>query len=170
MTTCRFRSGCDQDAKAKGLCHKHYQADRRAGLLDLDPADAWRKTKTVNLKAHYRMTLDAYEHQLYVVQAGRCLICLDVAPETFTSYYWPVDHDHLCCAARPTCGSCNRGILCISCNRLLTKSLQDPAWIASAAAYLEREPMAPLSGPEPLPEWSIMDWEPPGGFTPTRRP
>ena len=48
-----------------------------------------------------------------------------------------VDHVHACCATKPTCGKCHRGILCHTCNTALASVERVCGWGEKAAAYLE---------------------------------
>ena len=59
------------------------------------------------------MTPDDY-YRMLEEQGGRCAICK--VEECKTGTRFSVDHDHGCCAKPKTCGSCNRGLLCRTCN------------------------------------------------------
>ena len=54
-----------------------------------------------------------------------------------------LDHDHSCCTVSPTCGKCNRGLLCRGCNSRLSYlergydySAELPEWQLKATQYL----------------------------------
>lgn len=49
-----------------------------------------------------------------------------------------VDHDHRCCPSDRSCGSCFRGLLCMSCNSAAGFLRDSPANATALAAYLER--------------------------------
>jgi hypothetical protein len=49
-----------------------------------------------------------------------------------------LDHDHACCSSLPTCGQCNRGLLCDRCNRGIGFLQDNPATLRRLADYLER--------------------------------
>lgn len=91
----------------------------------------------------YRMTPAEYDSKL-AEQGGHCALCENVAKEKSLH----VDHDHNCCPKkRGTCGKCNRGILCQSCNTRLgyleatlsgAEVIARPGtWTDKALAYLE---------------------------------
>lgn len=48
-----------------------------------------------------------------------------------------VDHDHSCCPGLGSCGKCVRGVLCARCNIGLGSFRDNPAYLRSAANYLE---------------------------------
>ena len=53
------------------------------------------------------------------------------------------DHDHRCCnhragASSPTCGKCNRGLVCLRCNVLLGYADDSIALLEMTIAYLKR--------------------------------
>lgn len=50
-----------------------------------------------------------------------------------------IDHDHKCCDGRIACGSCNRGLLCASCNIRLGV-VETEGWLDNALAYLSLFP------------------------------
>lgn len=66
-----------------------------------------------HLKRFYGITPDQYD-AIIEAQGGGCGICGAVSEKRMH-----VDHDHACCPGRRCCGSCVRGILCLTCNRLL---------------------------------------------------
>lgn len=69
-------------------------------------------------------------------QGGGCAICGEQPSGDRRDLH--VDHDHSCCARTPTCGACNRGILCHACNTALHAVEAKPGWLAGALAYLQR--------------------------------
>lgn len=49
-----------------------------------------------------------------------------------------VDHDHSCCPQKyGTCGKCNRGLLCRSCNMALGSAKDNPQTLRALADYLD---------------------------------
>lgn len=64
----------------------------------------------------YKWTPEKYAEKLEE-QDGHCALCEKTAGKKSLH----VDHDHACCgeAKKFTCGKCNRGILCQSCNTRL---------------------------------------------------
>jgi Recombination endonuclease VII len=51
-----------------------------------------------------------------------------------------IDHDHTCCPKQPTCGRCNRGLLCEQCNWVLGFAKDNPATLRALANHLEETP------------------------------
>lgn len=49
---------------------------------------------------------------------------------------WCIDHDHSCCPGTKTCGSCVRGVLCVTCNFALGAFKDDPKLLNRAIEYL----------------------------------
>lgn len=69
----------------------------------------------------YGITEERY-WALYELQGRKCYICRRATGKT---KHLAVDHDHLCCPDTPTCGRCNRGLLCRGCNRDVLGHLRD---------------------------------------------
>lgn len=82
----------------------------------------------------YNLTDEQYAVMLDL-QGDACAICrrpfagLDRSPD--------VDHDHRCCAGNWSCGTCVRGLLCRSCNNMISKAGDSPGVLRAGAAYLE---------------------------------
>jgi hypothetical protein len=63
-------------------------------------------------------------------QGGICPICAhDLSVPS-------LDHDHNCCKKRPTCGKCNRGVVCRRCNSLLSFAEDSVDTLQRAIEYL----------------------------------
>lgn len=60
-------------------------------------------------KWKYGMTPEQYK-EILERQGGHCAFCTETKG-------LEVDHDPNCCPDRPTCGKCNRGLLCDKHNR-----------------------------------------------------
>jgi len=72
---------------------------------------------------------------LLAAQDGACAICESAFSEDNVP---AVDHDHGCCPGRAqSCGRCVRGLLCSRCNLTLGAMQDNPAWLRSAADYVE---------------------------------
>jgi hypothetical protein len=93
------------------------------------------KARWNNLKRLYRVSREWYELQI-LKQNGRCAICGTDAENSKRKM--AVDHDHSCCTKTPTCGKCNRGILCHPCNMALHLVERDRDWMHTATRYLDR--------------------------------
>lgn len=85
------------------------------------------------IKRLYGVSKDWYEKQL-AAQGDVCAICKRKPTEFKRAF--SVDHDHACCPKTPTCGKCNRGILCQGCNTSIHLIERDRMWVMSAISYL----------------------------------
>jgi hypothetical protein len=86
--------------------------------------------------------------KLYEFQGGKCYICQRA---TGATRRLAMDHDHACCASTPTCGQCNRGLLCKPCNRLLGHARDDAMFFGRAVDYLIYPPARTVLFGEPTP-------------------
>jgi hypothetical protein len=86
-------------------------------------------------KAKHGLTPEA-EQAFLTKQAGQCANtgCGYVFDDDFH-----VDHDHVCCEGRYSCGERIRGLLCRRCNNLIGFSHEDPAALIGAAEYLRNQ-------------------------------
>ena len=78
----------------------------------------------------YRVTPESFQAQI-AVQGGLCAVCrksLRIPSQ---------DHNHACCSTRPTCGKCNRGVICRQCNSLLSYAEDSIAVLQGAITYLQ---------------------------------
>lgn len=79
----------------------------------------------------YRITSDQLAAMLDR-QAGKCPICEIVLDK------YHVDHNHLCCPGKASCGKCVRGLLCYRCNFALGWFNDSVQSLNSAIRYLTR--------------------------------
>ena len=70
---------------------------------------------------------------LLAKQSGVCAMVLCGRPAKV------IDHDHVCCPGKKTCGKCIRGLLCVTCNSWLAP-LEAAGWLAAAQGYLQYPP------------------------------
>jgi hypothetical protein len=96
----------------------------------------WREQNRERMRAHgrkaeYNLTPEEYE-QKKQEQDNKCAICKQEADLLV------VDHDHKCCPQRKTCGKCNRGLLCRSCNTAIGLLQESEEIILNAIQYLRR--------------------------------
>ena len=87
------------------------------------------------MRAKFQMTLDRYD-QMLEDQGNRCAICR-CTPEQ-NGRRLSVDHDHVCCPGRKSCGECVRMLLCDHCNMGIGKFMDNPGLLRAAAEYLEQ--------------------------------
>jgi hypothetical protein len=71
--------------------------------------------------------------EMLAAQGGRCRGCRE-EKRLF------VDHDHACCPDSPTCGQCNRGLLCEQCNWVLGFAKDSAVTLRALADHLEGVP------------------------------
>lgn len=96
------------------------------------------RKKSTKLSSHERMVIKKYGmkpgdyDRLYEFQGGRCYMC----PRRGTTKYLAVDHDHKCCKETPTCGKCNRGLLCSECNQLIGRTGDSTDFFVRGIEYL----------------------------------
>lgn len=128
------KEGCEHPVKAHDVCTAHYKRLVRSGYLHLPVEEVKRKERDVNLWLWRKIRLEDFE-QMFEEQGKVCAIC---GTDAHGGLNWQMDHDHNCCPVGKSCGKCNRGILCRSCNVTLTKTLELPGWWDSAQAYLAK--------------------------------
>lgn len=80
---------------------------------------------------NYRLPSSAYK-AMVEAQEGLCALCR--RPPGNKALH--VDHNHKCCPVTPTCGTCNRMLLCTSCNLGLGYLQDSPDLLEAAAAYI----------------------------------
>lgn len=150
-----YNAGCRCDECKEGISAYNKRPDRSAARRSQQ--NKWRKTPkgreveeraarkyrptAKNIAAKRRHTLkqrgltpDEYD-RMFEAQDGKCAVCLRPAAESSKGLH--VDHDHSCCATLPTCGKCNRGLLCLTCNMGIGH-LREGQLLEAAIAYLER--------------------------------
>lgn len=155
---CRICSGPMRSDSKYGICrrtpeckkakHNAYFEDNKEDLLArqaqwykdnaerLRPKQAeYRKNNPEKVadskrRSQYGLKLGEYEAML-ASQDDRCRGCGRNGVKLH------LDHDHSCCPKLPTCGKCNRGLLCDWCNRGIGFLQDDPATLRALASYLE---------------------------------
>jgi len=83
----------------------------------------------------YGITIEEY-NKILKKQNKRCAICKTKAKDSNKSF--SVDHNHLCCPGKTSCGSCVRGILCNRCNLMIGLSKDSPETLKHAIIYLRK--------------------------------
>lgn len=71
--------------------------------------------------------------EMLAAQDGKCAVCRTDKPGG--TGRWHIDHNHVCCPGRRSCGKCIRGLLCSTCNGYLIAALESPH-LANAMTYL----------------------------------
>lgn len=88
-----------------------------------------------NLAWKFGLTPEQWEAK-FDAQGRRCMVCKTDTPNGGKG--WCVDHDHLCCPGRRSCGKCLRDILCHRCNVAVGLFGDDASIILAAARYVFR--------------------------------
>jgi len=128
-TTCKIDKDAEKFNKAsarksgrqtrcKTCCHEYYVGGYRQ----------------ITILKVYNLTPEQWE-TLFQSQDRCCLICKrgeDIVDR------WCVDHNHLCCPGRISCGKCVRGILCLPCNRAIGLLGDDVQRVSNAVEYLKK--------------------------------
>ena len=95
--------------------------------------------------ASYGVTQQMFE-KLLEIQNDGCAICgVEHDPSLYKNWkVLAVDHDHSCCSQTPTCGKCNRGLLCRGCNQALGLFKDSIHLLNKAIDYIKSPPSAQL--------------------------
>lgn len=85
-----------------------------------------------SLRNRYMLSVAEFRAK-YDEQEGGCAIC-SVKFRTRAEIH--VDHDHRCCPAGKSCGTCVRGLLCRNCNTMIGFANDNIEVLQKAVAYL----------------------------------
>jgi hypothetical protein len=108
---------------------KRKAIDLKPRIRENNPSSNRRRT----LKYTHSITPVIYD-ALLSKQGGVCAICKQICK---TGKRLAVDHDHLCCPSRRSCGKCIRGLICGNCNKGIGNLQDSPAVLRAAADYIE---------------------------------
>jgi hypothetical protein len=136
----------DRPHYSKGLCQQCYDADKhktkypeqREHKIALQRAwygDNKAHVFARELKRKFNITIDQY-NAILKVQDGACGLC-GAKPVDDSGGFFHVDHDHLCCSGKKSCGKCVRGLLCRTCNAGLGQFYDSIELLLKAVAYLK---------------------------------
>jgi hypothetical protein len=89
------------------------------------------KVAAKNRASRYNLTDEKYQ-ELLDKQNNNCRICL----KPFAGKTPHIDHDHVCCPGKKSCGKCIRGLLCGNCNAALGLFKDNPEYLERASKYL----------------------------------
>jgi hypothetical protein len=78
-----------------------------------------------------KRTYNLSTEKLIKMLSGSCEVCGEEDNLT-------IDHDHSCCNARFSCGSCVRGCLCQHCNRSMGQAKDNPVILRKLADYIDK--------------------------------
>ncbi len=98
---------------------------------------AWRaipgNVRKEKIAAH-GLTVARY-NEILESQNLRCAIC-KIPQEGLPTF--SIDHDHVCCPGKFSCGKCVRGLLCMQCNTGIGNLRESVEIMNAAIAYLEK--------------------------------
>lgn len=117
-TTCARRAGHLGDCRTAITMadSRMRKTERRRGSrISADPAASRRRRQAYKL-LRYGLTQEIF-NRLLAAQEYACGMCRTPFDKDQPLF---IDHDHACCPAEKTsCGTCVRGLLCLSCNTAL---------------------------------------------------
>lgn len=117
----------------KAFAQKH--TDQKFCSRDCLLAD-WRDYSDYSqTPTNYGLSREVFEAEL-TEQNGCCRIC-QIQFSGGGKQGPHIDHDHECCPKIPTCGACNRGIICGNCNGVLGMMADDVRTMERAVTYLQ---------------------------------
>lgn len=127
----KWKRTAEQQANVNARRRELYAQDEWRRIGACEQAKEWHQANPEKRKAQrlkeYQLTVEEF-NALILKQQGRCAIC--GCTDTGNPKYFPfVDHCHKTGRVR--------GLLCINCNHVLGKMMDDPERLRRAAAYLE---------------------------------
>jgi hypothetical protein len=120
--------------KAAAATRAYREANREKAAAN---ARAWEKANPEKAAESrrvclYNLTNEKYQ-ELLDKQNNSCKICL----KPFTDTTPHIDHDHVCCPGKKSCGECVRGLLCNACNTGLGFFKDSAEILQSGKNYLD---------------------------------
>ena len=127
---------------AKGNSRQKYCEDHQFDAITAvkrraHTTETARRAKRRERLKRFNLTIEDYD-RLLEQQDGRCAVCGTADPSTPRFKNFSVDHDHACCPGDGSCGKCIRGLLCLTCNRVLGMVNDDRARLRAMVAYLDK--------------------------------
>lgn len=147
--------GCEQFSSTKGLCLPHYHKNIRREALEGGngvnkcPVNNCGRNKRIKSPICKRCTQFAWRYSLTpeeVIQLWMTKNYVCSNPSCRNTENLHLDHSHTCCppekygtSHKVSCGKCNRGWLCRSCNLALGYLQENPRVIQGLLDYLDGE-------------------------------
>ena len=126
--------GCKKCAIANARAWAERNPERRAEICQAWIENNPEQFKLIQRRSRYGMSPEDFG-KLLTKQRGRCAGCGRV----FDEQRWSrphVDHDHKCCPGERSCGKCNRGLLCFSCNVIIGHARDNTMTLINLSDYL----------------------------------
>ena len=135
--------GHDGPIWGHGLCRPCYEKVNKEKISSCTKAyRSIHKDKYKTLAHGYNvkrfgMTTEEYDKMLKS-QNGLCALCgkQETVKRGGKVIQLSIDHAHVCCPSKGSCGKCNRGLLCFNCNRLLGCVNDSEETLKAAITYL----------------------------------
>ena len=121
----RFYLRNKETEKARAKKWKHDNPEKHKAWVEKNKE----KLRAASRQYEYNISPEEYEAKK-AEQDNKCAICKK------ESDLLVVDHNHSCCSQRKTCGQCNRGLLCRSCNTLIGLAGESIEVLNNAIEYL----------------------------------
>lgn len=96
-----------------------------------------RYMRKYRLSRRYKLTIEQFDSMIKN-QNNRCALCSQEFSLTEGFRIAPhVDHNHLCCPGKTSCGKCIRALLCGLCNSALGYFKDNATVLANASKYID---------------------------------
>jgi cell division septum initiation protein DivIVA len=120
-----------EKVKARNRAYREANPEKAAAK-----SRAWKKANPEKVAARsrayqYGLTNERFQ-ELLNKQNNSCRICR----KSFAGKAAHIDHDHVCCPGKKSCGKCVRGLLCGNCNTALGRFKDNIEHLEQAVKYL----------------------------------
>ena len=134
---CRKEPRYLKHSRCQVCFNKHRMGKRDVEKTNAQNRASLARNKETRRRYLYRLNYnitDIIYNEILESQGFACAICR--TPESELKLKLSVDHDHLCCPGRTSCGKCIRGLLCNICNLSLGGFKDSEEMLKAALKYL----------------------------------